>query len=56
MTILNPLVTKLSRFKIPKALSILVSYVVVFGLIGVVLAGIIPPLIEQTTKALSASK
>jgi len=49
MTILNPLVTKLSKFKIPKALSILVSYVVVFGLFGVVLAGVIPPLVEQTT-------
>lgn len=49
MTILNPLVTKLSKFKIPKALSILVSYIVIFGLIGVALAGVIPPLIEQTT-------
>lgn len=53
MTILNPLVTKLSKFKIPKALSILVSYVVVFGLIGVALAGVIPPLIEQTTNIVS---
>lgn len=53
MTILNPLVTKLSKFKIPKALSILVSYVVVFGLIGVALAGVIPPLIEQTTNFVS---
>ena len=53
MTILNPLVTKLSKFKIPKALSILVSYVVVFGFIGVALAGVIPPLIEQTTNFVS---
>ena len=49
MAILNPLVTKLSKFKIPRALSVLVSYLVVFGLVGVALAGIIPPLIEQTT-------
>lgn len=49
MTILNPLVVKLSKFKIPRAVSILVVYILTLGTIGVVLAGIIPPLVDQTT-------
>jgi predicted PurR-regulated permease PerM len=49
MTILNPLVTRLSKFKIPRAVSIIVVYVLTLGIIGVALAGIIPPLADQTT-------
>jgi predicted PurR-regulated permease PerM len=49
MTILNPLVVRLSKFKIPRAVSILVVYVLTLGTIGIVLAGIIPPLVDQTT-------
>ncbi|MBI2066343.1 AI-2E family transporter [Candidatus Woesebacteria bacterium] len=49
MTILNPFVTRLSKLKIPRAISVFVAYVVVFGLFGAALAGIIPPLIEQTS-------
>src|SRR5260221_4121712 len=47
--ILNPLVKKISKFKIPRVLSILVVYLVFVGLIVVSLAGIVPALIEQTT-------
>ncbi len=49
MTILNPLVVRLSKFKIPRAVSILVVYILMLGTIGVALAGIIPPLVDQTT-------
>lgn len=49
MTILNPLVAKLSKFKIPRAVSIIVVYILTLGIIGVALAGIIPPLVDQTT-------
>jgi len=49
MTILNPLVVRLSKFKIPRAVSILVAYILTLGIIGVALAGIIPPLVDQTT-------
>lgn len=49
MAILNPMVTKLSKVKIPRAVSILVTYIVVFGLFGSVIVSIIPPLVEQTT-------
>ncbi len=49
MTILNPLVVRLSKFRIPRAVSILVAYILTLGIIGVALAGIIPPLADQTT-------
>ncbi|MEK7113016.1 MAG: AI-2E family transporter [Patescibacteria group bacterium] len=49
MTILNPFVTRLSKLKIPRAISVFVAYLVVFGIFGAALAGIIPPLIEQTS-------
>ena len=49
MTIFNPLVTKLSKLKIPRGISVFIVYLLLFGLLGVVIAVIIPPLIEQTT-------
>jgi predicted PurR-regulated permease PerM len=49
MTILNPFVTRLSRFKVPRAVSVLIAYLIVFGLFGVAIAGVVPPLIEQST-------
>lgn len=49
MTILNPLVTRLSKYKIPRALSIFVSYVIFIGLIALAIAGVVPPLVEQTS-------
>lgn len=47
--ILNPLIVKLSKYKIPKAFSILLSYILIFGFLGIAVASILPPLIEQTT-------
>jgi predicted PurR-regulated permease PerM len=49
MSALNPLVSKLERIKIPRLISILIIYILIFGIFGVILAGIIPPLISQTT-------
>ena len=49
MAILNPLVTRLSKLKIPRAISVFIAYLVVFGVFGAALVGIIPPLVEQTT-------
>jgi predicted PurR-regulated permease PerM len=49
MAILNPLVNRLSRLKVPRTISVLASFLLVFGIIGVAIAGVIPPLIEQTT-------
>jgi predicted PurR-regulated permease PerM len=50
MTILNPLVSKMTKIKIPRALAILICYVIVLGIFGVTLALIIPPLVDQTTE------
>lgn len=49
MAILNPLVTKFSKYKIPRALSVLVVYLLSLGVIGITVASVTPPLIEQTT-------
>jgi predicted PurR-regulated permease PerM len=49
VSILNPIVVKLSKFKIPKALSIFLSYVLIFGLLSLSVGSVLPPLIEQTT-------
>jgi len=49
VAILNPFVNKLSKFKIPKGVSVLLSYVLIFGSFGLTVASILPPLIVQTT-------
>lgn len=49
VSILNPFVVKLSKYKIPKAVSIFLSYVFIFGFLGLTIGAILPPLIEQTT-------
>jgi len=48
MAILNPIVSKLSRRKIPRAISIIVVYFLAIALIGLAVGGIIPALVEQT--------
>ena len=48
MAILNPLVTRLSKFKVPRALSVLVVYILVFALVSATIAGVVPALIDQT--------
>ncbi len=49
MTILNPLVTRLSKYKVPRALSVIFVYLILFSIIGVSLAAITPPLVYQST-------
>ncbi len=49
MAILNPLVERLAKNHIPRALSILLVYLLFIGLVITSIAGIVPPLIEQTT-------
>ncbi len=49
MIILNPLVKRLSRFKIPRPVSIMIVYLLVFGVFAVSLASVAPHLVEQTT-------
>jgi predicted PurR-regulated permease PerM len=49
MSALNPAVDRLEKLKIPRALAILLIYIVFLGSIGIILTGIIPPLVEQTS-------
>jgi len=49
MAILNPLVTKLSKWRIPRGISVFLAYLLFFGVLGAIIAGIIPPLVSQTT-------
>lgn len=49
MTVLGPLVNQLTKFRIPRGVSVLLSYLLVFGILGGVIALIIPPLVVQTS-------
>jgi len=49
MVILNPTISKLSKYRIPRSLSVSFVYLLVFAVLGLVIAGIIPALLEQTT-------
>ncbi len=53
MAALNPLVDRLERWHFPRALAIFLIYIILFGLIGLIIAGIIPPLVEQTQTLIS---
>src|SRR5258706_45542 len=49
MAILNPMVTKLAKRKIPRPLSVIVVYLVILAALIVSFSALIPPLISQTT-------
>lgn len=50
MSALRPIVDKLSKFRIPRIVSILCLYGVLFGLVGTALVGSVPTLVYQTTR------
>ena len=53
MAALDPLVDRLQRWRFPRALSIVLIYMLIFVVIGFTIAGIIPPLIDQTQNLVS---
>lgn len=53
MAALNPLVDRLERWKIPRVIGIVLIYLIIFSLGGLAIAGVIPPLIEQTQTLIS---
>lgn len=53
MAALSPLVERLHKWRIPRALSIVLVYILIFVIIGFTIAGIIPPLVEQTQNLFS---
>lgn len=50
MSALTPLVKLLSKFKIPKVLSIAITYIIIIAIVGGVLVAILPPLVEQSSR------
>jgi predicted PurR-regulated permease PerM len=48
MAILNPLVSRLSKWRIPRGISAFLAYLVVIGAIVGIFAGLVPPLVSQT--------
>lgn len=54
MSALRPLVVRLERFKIPRVISILLIYVLAFVFFGLAFAGIIPSLLSQTSRLITA--
>lgn len=49
MAILNPLVTKLSQYKMPRALSVILVYILVIGSLVFSFVAVMPPLVVQTS-------
>jgi len=49
MSVLNPTVTKLQRYRVPRFASVLIVYFLVISFLTFSLAVVVPPLIEQTT-------
>lgn len=49
MAILDPLINRLGKLKIPRGLSIILCYIIIIGLFSVAVAAVVPPLIDQTT-------
>lgn len=54
MTVLGPFVDKLTKIRIPRAIAVVVSYLLVFGILGGVVALVIPPLVDQTGSFVTA--
>lgn len=52
MSALTPLVNLFVKLKIPKSLSIAITYIIIITAVGAILAGILPPLIEESSKLL----
>lgn len=50
MSALTPLVNLLIKLKLPKVLSIALTYIIIIGIVAGVLASILPPLIEQSSR------
>jgi len=48
MAALNPLVDRLERWRLPRALAIALIYLLIFTVIGLAIWGVIPPLVNQT--------
>ena len=49
-TAFNPGVDKLEKFKIPRSIGIVILYILVIGILGIIIGGVVPILIEQVAE------
>jgi len=49
MTAINPAVDRMEKMKIPRILGIILVYLLIIAVVGLAIAGIIPPLVDQTS-------
>lgn len=54
MSALNPLVEFFQKFKLPRALSIALTYVIIIAIFAIVLTAVFQPLIEESTRLIAA--
>jgi predicted PurR-regulated permease PerM len=54
MTILGPMVAALSRYRVPRVVSVLLTYVLVLGVLVGVISLIVPTVVDQTTSFVNA--
>lgn len=52
---LSPLVNFLVKLRLPKVLGIAVTYIIIIGIITGLIIGIVPPLVEQSSKLIATS-
>ena len=53
MAALNPTITRLEKHKLPRPIAILAIYVLVVAIVAVVISGLLPILIEQTSSLIN---
>jgi len=53
MAALNPAVDRITRLKIPRFLAILFLYILIIGVFVLSIAGVVPPLVDQTSVLIS---
>ena len=53
MSALNPLVDRLEKYKIPRGLSTIVLYILIWSFISFSVASLVPPLVEQSASFLA---
>lgn len=53
MSALSPLVKFLTKYKIPKSLSIAITYLIIIAIVSSLLALVVPPLLEETRRLFS---
>jgi len=53
MSALNPLVDRLEKYRVPRGLSTLALYILIWSFISFAVASLVPPLVEQSARFLA---